>query len=198
MLKKEEAVKFLNRPLTTAEDANYSLYLKIAKQRLSEMLCMKLSTEAEERTYETRINYQTVYIDPFTAITSITIDGEAVDEDDYTVKQNDSYNASWYNIIEFDRPRRGEKIVVDADWGFGNCPTDLQLLLAKIFAQGSVEQTAENNVKSKKIEDFTVTYKDSATFDDLILSNKGVIDKYSMCNQGYIRHGRRVRPLYYR
>ena len=196
MLKKETLVKLLNRPLTTAEDANYELYLKIAKQRLSELLCMNLSTTAGERTYESRTGYRTVYIDPFTDIISVKINGDEVDADDYTLKQNDNLNASWYNIIEFDRQRSGQKIVVDATWGFGsNCPLDLQLLLAKLFDQGSVEQI-KDEVKSKKIEDFTVTYNDSATYDDFVLANKAVIDKYSYCNQGFIRHGR-VRSLYY-
>lgn len=189
MLSKEQAAKLLNRSLTSAETENFSLYLKIATQRLEELLCMDFSSDDGERTYETRSGYRAVYIDPFTAVNSITIDGNEVDADDYTLKQNDRLNASWYNIVEFDTARSGQKIVVDADWGFGSCPYDLQLLLAKLFAQGSVEQTQDNQVKSKKIEDFTVTYKDSATFDEFILSNKGTIDKYSHCNQGFIRQG---------
>lgn len=190
MLKKELVAQLLNRSLTTAEDTNFDLYLKIATQRLEELLCMDLSSDAGERTYETRVNYRTVYVDPFTSVDSITIDGDEVDADDYTTKQNDKLNAFWYNIIEFDTARSGEKIVVDADWGFNECPSDLQLLLAKLFDQGTVEQTQDNLVKSKKIEDFTVTYKDSATFDELVSANRSVIDKYSYCNQGFIRHGR--------
>lgn len=194
MLTKEQAVKLLNRSLTESETSNFKLYLEIAVQRLEELLCMDLSSDAGARTYETRKNYRTVYVDPFTEVTSITLDGDEVDADDYTIKQNDKLNASWYNIIEFDRARSGGKIVVDADWGFGKCPSDLQLLLARLFAQYSLEQTQESNVKSKKIEDFTVTYKDSASsFDDLVSNNRAVIDKYGLCNQGYIRHG--VRSL---
>jgi hypothetical protein len=187
MLKKEQLSKLLNRSLTSSEESNFDLYLKIATQRLEELLCIRLCGDDSERTYESRNGYRTVYVDPFTDINAVTIDDEEVT--DYTMKQNDNLNGAWYNILEFDTKRRGEKITVDADWGFSPVPTDLQLLLAKLFDQGSVEQTVNTNVKSKKIEDFTVTFKDSATFDEFVTSNSAAIDKYSQCDQGIIRHG---------
>lgn len=196
MLKIEQMPKLLGRALTDRETANYDLYLKIATQHLEELLCMTLCGDDSERTFGTRLGYRTVYVDPFIEIESVTIDDDEVDAADYTVKQNDKFNGAWYNIIEFDTKRRGENIVVDADWGFRTCPTDLQLLLAKLFAQGTVEQTSDNQVKSKKIEDFTVTYKDSSTFDELVLANSATIEKYSQCNQGQVRHGS-VRSVYH-
>lgn len=196
MLTEAEMVKLLGRSLTTLETTNFTLYLDIATQRLSELLCMDFSTTAGERTFETRLDYRTAYIDPFTAITSVEKDGETVDSDTYTIKQFDKFNGTWYNIIEFDDKQTGENIAVTATWGIGTLPSDLQLLLAKLFAQNSIEQTADNQVKSKKIEDFTVTFKDGTTYDELVLNNASVIYKYSQCNQGYIRHGR-VYPLYH-
>lgn len=187
MLKKEQLVKLLNRSLTTAEDTNFDLYLKISTNRLEELLCMDLCGDDGERTYEARYGYRTVYVDPFTDIDSVTIDGEA--QDAFTIKQNDRFSGSWFNVIEFDTVRAGEKIVVAADWGFDSVPVDLQLLLARLFDQGSVEQTSDSQVKSKKIEDFSVTYKDSANYDEFVLANSSVIDKYAQCNQGTIRHG---------
>lgn len=195
MLTKETTAKLLNRSLTTAETNNFSLYLQIATQRLEELLCFSLSQEAGERTFESRVNYRSVYIDPFTEINSITIDG-TVYSGEYVTKQNDNLNASWFNIIEFEKVRDGKNIVVDADWGFDSCPVDLQFLLAKIFAQISVEQKADDQVKSKKIEDFTVTFKDKATFDEFVLANRSIIDKYSYCNQGNIQHGY-IQPVFY-
>lgn len=189
MLTKEEMVKLLNRSLTTAEVANFDLYLEIATQRLEELLCMTLCSDDSERTYESRYGYRTVYVDPFTDIASITIDGSEVAVTDYVTKQNDKLIGSWYNAIEFDTKRTGEKIVVDADWGFSTLPADLQMLVARLFAQGTIEQTSDGAVKSKKIEDFTVTFKDSATYDEFVLSNSAVIDKYSQCNRGQIRNG---------
>lgn len=187
MLTQEQLSKLLNRPLTTAETTNFSLYLKIATSRLEELLCMSICADDGERTYGTRLGYRTVYVDPFTDVNTVSIDGN--ETDDYTVKQNDKFNGSWYNIIEFDRKQSGENIVVDAEWGFDPCPVDLQLLLARLFAQGSVEQTSDSLVKTKKIEDFSVTFKDGATYDEFVLSNSATIDKYSQCNQGQILHG---------
>lgn len=197
MLTQEQVSKLLGRSLTTLETDNFTLYLKIATQKLEELLCMTLCGDSDERTYETRDGYRTLYVDPFTDVNSITIDGN--ETEDYTIKQNDKFNGSWYNVIEFDRKQTGKNVVVDADWGFDSLPSDLQLLLAKLFAQGSVEQTSDSQVKSKKIEDFTVTYKDGATYDEFVLSNASVIDKYAQCSQGYIRHGEvcDVRPVYY-
>lgn len=202
MLTKEQVAKLLNRSLTTAEDTNFALYLKIATERLQELLCMTLCGDAGERTYETRTGYRTLWVDPFTDINSITIDGN--ETEDYTKKQNDKFNGSWYNVIEFDRKQTGKNVVVDAEWGFNPMPSDLQLLLAGMFNQNSVEQTSDGQVKSKKIEDFSVTYKDSATFDEFVSSNASVVEKYAQCSQGYIRHGNvyqywrdDVRPVYY-
>jgi hypothetical protein len=205
MLKKEKLALLLNRSLTTAETDNYDLYLKIAIEKLESLLCFTVCGDQGERTFESRTGYRTLYVDPFTDITSVTIDGN--ETEDYVKKQNDKFNGSWYNVIEFDRKQTGKNVVVDADWGFNPLPSDLQLLLARLFDQGSIEQTSDGQVKSKKIEDFSVTYKDSATYDEFVMSNASVIDKYAQCSQGYIRHGsvtptylygdNDVRPVYY-
>lgn len=189
MLTKEQVEKLLNRSLTSSEAANFETYLEIAIERLEELLCMRLCGDDSERTYAPRNGYRTLYVDPFTDINSVTIDGTEVDEDDYTIKQNDRYSGSWYNSIEFDEKLHCKKVVVDADWGFDCLPVDLQLLLAKLFAQGSIEQTSDNQVKSKKIEDFTVTYKDGTTFSEFVSANQATLDKYSLCNVGDVQHG---------
>jgi hypothetical protein len=189
MLTAEQIAILLNRSLTTAETTNFSTYLKISTEKLEELLCMNLCKKTEERTFITRYGYRGVYTDPFRNINSITLDGNAVSEDDYTVMQNDKYNGSWYNLILFDTAQRANKVVVDASWGFNSTPADLQLLLARLFAQNTTDQTTDNQVKSKKIEDFTVTYKDSPTYDEFVLSNSSTIDKYAQCNVSQIRHG---------
>jgi hypothetical protein len=112
----------LGRSLTTTEDTNYTTYLKIATQRLEELLCMNLTIGDGERTYDSRIGYKTLHVDPFTEILSMSIDGNDVDADDYVIQQNDNLNASWYNTIVFDTAQTGELVTIDADWGFGaNC-----------------------------------------------------------------------------
>lgn len=197
MLTKDQMAKLLNRSLTSAEDTNFTLYLKIATERLQDLLCMQVCNDEGERTYESRYGYRAVYTDPFTSINSVTVDGTEVAEDKYTVMQNGHSNGSWYNVIQFDDKQTGKNIVVDADWGFGTVPSDLQLLLAKLFAQNSVEQTADNTVKSKKIEDFTVTYRDAATYDEFVTVNQSVISKYRQCDTEQIRHGAVSTFFYY-
>lgn len=200
MLTEADMAILLGRTLTDAETDNFSVYLNIATERLEELLCVDLSTSEDPatRTFGTRSGYRTVYVDFFTEVTAVTYDGEAVDEDDYTIKQNDRFNGSWYNIIEFDSKRYGENITVTGTWGFGEAiPDDLAMLLAQLFNQVSVSQVTDGQVKSKKIEDFMVTYKDSTTLQEVVSSNSAVIDKYGQCNQGSIRHGRIFAFRYY-
>lgn len=69
---------------------------------------------------------------------------------------------------------------------------ELQLLLARAFGLIASEQSAVSGagVKTKKIEDFSVTYKDE-TQDPMIVfvsQNQAIIDKYSECHAG-IRAG---------
>lgn len=203
MLTKEQMAALLGRSLTSTEDANFDSYLNIATEHLEELLCCEIQLTGEdptppsERTFGTRDGYRTVYVDPFNSITSVKINGTTVDADDYTIKQNDKFTGDWYNIVEFDRKRCGENIVVEATWGFNPLPADLQMLLAQLFSQVSVDQKTDGQVKSKKIEDFSVTYKDSVTYQELLASNAMTIGKYSQCNQGVIRHGR-IHAFYHR
>ena len=202
MLDEAQMAALLGRSLTATETANFEKYLNIATEHLEELTCSEIAKVAEdaepsERTFGTRDGYRTVWVDPFSSLTSVTINGNAVDVNDYTKKQNDSFNGSWYNIIEFSRRRCGELIVVNAVWGFATVPADLEMLLAQLFNQVSVDQKTDGQVKSKKIEDFSVTYKDSVTLQDVLSGNAATILKYSQCNQGVIRHGR-VHAIYHR
>ena len=200
----EQISKLLNRTLSSSEVANFDMYLNIAVERLEQLVCFRLCDESGARTYDSRYGYSSLYVDPFTSLTSVTVDGVLVT--DYTIKQNNFYNGTWYNIIEFDDKMHCDKIVVDAVWGYDYIPYDLQLLIAKLFAYIAVEQTVDNQVKSKKIEDFSVTYKDSTTYDEFVTANQMTINKYSQCNLPAIRSGRvrshlnwgydNVRPIY--
>jgi len=196
MITAVKMAQLLGRSLTSSETASYDLYLKIARQQLEQLLCLELCTDGGERTYESRDGYRTVYIDPFTSVATVTIDGSEISESDYTIKQNDKFNGSWYNIIEFSTKRQGELVVVNGSWGFDPVPDDLQLLLALMFADISKQQRDDSRVSSKKIEDYTVTYKDGGAMTSFVQSNGLLIDKYSQCNKGTIRHGR-VQPVYY-
>ena len=72
-------------------------------------------------------------------------------------------------------------------------PEDLQLLIARMFDCIVKEQSASNDsgVASKKVEDFSITFKDVAEspLDSLLKLNINLIAKYSKC-QAEIRSGR--------
>ena len=72
-------------------------------------------------------------------------------------------------------------------------PLDLQLLIARLFGIIVVEQRANlDNIQSKKVEDFSVTYDNNSTetpMSKFININQVAIAKYSQC-QGTILHGR--------
>lgn len=64
-------------------------------------------------------------------------------------------------------------------------PIDLQLLIARCFAVFSVEQnTSVENIESKKVEDFSVSYNDNSKetpMSKFVRLNIIAITKYSQC-----------------
>lgn len=192
MLTTTQIAKLLNRPLTADETANYKLYIQIATARLEDVLCMNLSSDEPLRTYYVRSGYRTVFTDPFVETPTVTVDG-AVQElgTDYTIRQFDRPNTGWNNSIVFKKhlSRNVEEISVEAVWGFDQIPVDLQLFLAKLFDTNSKEQNQDLVPTTKKIEDFSVTYKENPTLEQVILDNAMTIRKYGNCSQGSIRSG---------
>lgn len=77
--------------------------------------------------------------------------------------------------------------------GMADIPADLKLLIARCFDTIHQEQSAanDNGVKSKKVEDFSITYNDvtEAAMVAFVKQNTATLDKYSMC-QGPIRSGK--------
>lgn len=188
---KIELEKLLGRPLTSTEDANFGSYDEIAKEVSQSLLC--ISTECEQtddnRIYVSREGYSTVFTDIFTDIESITVDGIGVT--DYYPAFNDDRNNDFYNSIVFKRRfQTEEEVLVSALWGFESVPIDLQRLLARAYAQ-SVTPTKKKNtsVKSKRVEDFWITYGDLSEDEEFIKANSATIKKYSLCNIGYVLHG---------
>lgn len=184
MLTKEEMVVLLERPLTATEDANFDQYLEIAEKRLSNLLCFSLDKTEGTRIFDARAGFRTAFIDPFTAITSVKVNGHAMST--FHKKQNDSYQGDWFNSLEFDDPLYGGRIEVEATWGFGTkLPADLAQVLAGLFG---IHETEVDMVKSKKIEDFSITYKDGPRLDALVAAHIGTIQKYAQC-AGAVTHG---------
>lgn len=191
MVTKETVTKLLGRSLTTAENQNFSLYLDIATAHLSGLLCMDITCQSGKRKYSVRGGYRTIFTAPFTGDATVYIDDVAQATNTYQQKQLDNWNGSWYNSIVFNNKLTSniETIEVEADWGFNRLPSDLSLLLADLFADVSGNQSIDERVQSKQIEDFRVTYKDISNLQAIEQKHSNVIAKYSICN-GAIRHGR--------
>lgn len=184
MIDKEQVAALLGRPLTPQEDAGFDAYIGIAESQLTSLLCMDVTSSDDTRIFRSREGYSTLFIDPVTDITSVTIDGVAVT--DYTMKQNDSYQGEWFNVLEFDRQLGDEKITIEASWGFTELPDDLAFLLVQLFKVTSTTRDAQ--LRSKSIEDFSVTYNDNTVYDQMLLDNASIITKYAQCD-GAILHG---------
>lgn len=182
----------LGRSLTATEVTNLDLYLNIAEDTLEDLLCMSICRKSEARTFGTRDGYRTVFVDPFTDIDEIQdADGNVIDETEYTFKQWNRSNKSWYNSIVFNCERDGENLVISGSWGFGKClPNDLQLLQARAFDQISKSNNSSGLVESKQVEDFRISYRTDVTQQDQFYADNAlIINRYSQCNIGDIQHG---------
>jgi hypothetical protein len=80
------------------------------------------------------------------------------------------------------------KIEVDAEW-LDELPSDLKLLLANLFGLVSVEQSTNGRVERKSIEGYSVTYRDTDDYQQLVKDFESTIRKYSLCNIGEISSG---------
>lgn len=189
----------LGRPLTPTEQTNQRLYLKIARESLEGLICTTVSCESEEaRAYNVREGYSTAFVDIFTELTEVKIDGTVIDPSKYSVRQWDKRSGSWYNAIVLNRKFRNcdREIEVTASWGFDSMPVDLQLLMARIFDHVGRQNSLDREINSKKVEDFTISYNHSSiTMSDtlwasLVQDNATTISKYSMCDIPNVQHGR--------
>jgi len=196
-MEKDTISALLGRSLTSSEDANFDLYLKISRESLDDLLCMRLCDDANVRYFDGREGYSTVFTDIFTNINEVTVNGSIVDADTYSARQWDRRNGKWFNSIVFDSKLcDSDEVVVDADWGFDTMPSDLQLLLARLFDLVTKQNNLDREVNSKKIEDFTISYNHSSItmpeslMESFVSDNNATISKYSMCTIGNIQHGR--------
>lgn len=173
----------LGRPLSSIETANIKTYLKIARERLEDLTCLNLTETTEDRVFDVRNGYTTVFTDPFTEINSVTINGNAFT--DYTPMQWNRRNASWYNSIVLETCE--EEVTINADWGI--CSPELQLLLARLFGLLGKENSSNGNVKRKEVEDFSISFSDKSTYEQFLTDNQSLINKYSICTIGDVQHG---------
>jgi hypothetical protein len=172
--------ELLGRPLSSTEEDNFELYLDIVKERLKKLLGYDVSYSAEATLkYDARIGYHTLYVNPYTAITRIQIDGNEIEG--FTMRQWDDLNADWFNAITFHTQMKKSLIEVTATYGFGaELPSDLSYLIAQLFNVVSQEQVTDGRVEQKSIEGYSIKYKDTSNFKEFSHDNQSTISKYSI------------------
>lgn len=186
-MKQTELQALLGRPLTSIEVANLKKYVNIAREMLEDLTCMNLSKATEDRVYDVRKGYSTIFTDPFTTVNSVTVDGKELEVSKYSARQWDRRNAKWYNSIVVDNCHRYKEVTINADWGL--CSSELELLLARLFGVISATNKTNGRVKSKKVEDFSISYNDNSVYQQFLIDNESLITKYSLCTIGLVESG---------
>ena len=191
VMSQQKIEALLGRSLTAKEVSNLALYLEIAIEQLKQLLCMDIEEqtssgiEEETRVFDARSGMQTVFTGIFSAVSDVTVNGVSVD---YTPYFFDNRNSDYFNSIVLSEIPESE-VSVTAEWGFSELPKDIQRLIAQMFAVVSKKRSV-SNIKSKKVEDFSVTYGDLSDFDAFVNGNAITINKYSLCEvKGSIRSG---------
>jgi len=178
--------KLLGRKLTPNEVTNLTLYMTIADQRLTELLCVRYDCTSEKRKYTTRPNYRTAYTDIFNAVNAVTVNG--VDVTNYVARQFNNMNGVWFNSLVFNTPLKGQIIEIDADWGFTTVPPDMNLLRARMFDVINSDAIGAD-VTKKRIEDYAIELGGKSAVDVFIDANQQIIDKYGLCSITEIDNG---------
>jgi len=185
-----EMAALLGRPLTSVETTNFNTYLKLARQNLDVLLCMDLCSKEDPRTYSTREGYSTVFVDVFTDIDEVKLNGDVTT--DYSVRQWDKRSASWYNSLVFGcKFDKDDEVEITASWGFDKYPIDLQSVLAGLFGLITKKNKFDGTIASKQVEDFRISFNVDADLDaSFYQSYNATISKYSLCDIPEIRNGK--------
>ena len=189
MLDKDTLEKLLGRSLTSSEESNLQQYINYIETTLANLLCWSPLCSDNTASYEARDGFRTLWTDPFTSITEVKVDGTAVT--DYKLAFNGNKNYPFYNSIIFPHPLEGQTVELTGTWGFEEIPADLGSLVAEIFKMyGRVtSNNVSGNVKSKSVEDFSITYGDKTELDTLEANFAPIIYKYSNCQAGDVQFG---------
>lgn len=141
-----------------------------------------LKEETGARVYDVRAGHRTVFTDIFQDVTAVTVDGEPAE---YTPRMWDNRNATVFNSIVLDeQPCPGKELSVTAEWII---PDDLADLISKLDAV--IAASRHTRVKSKKNEDFSVTFNDNTDVQQFLLDNAEVIARYSLKHVSQVQSG---------
>lgn len=176
---KEQLNGLLGRTLSDSDFDKYSA----AIVRLEDLLCTSLLDVTEERVYDMREGYSTVFTDLFRGVSEVKVNGRTVT---YQKRQWDRRRGEWFNSIVLDT--HGDEVTITAEWGFKELPEDLKALLDKLVVQ--LGKKGNGNVKSKKIEDASWTFFDTPAYERFTIDNRATISKYSICGIPEVQSGK--------
>lgn len=190
MLTKTQVEGWLGRSLTDTENAGFDKYLALAVDKFEQLTCSTLKKVTETRIFDSRDGFRSLFVGLFTTLSEVKVDGVIVTN--FSPAQGDKRGSlTWYNAVLSDNKMvAGQNIAITANWGFETLPDDVAMTVAQLFALVS-SGSEEYRIKSKKIEDFSITYTDTETaFNAFISDFGGILNKYSVCGVGEVRHGR--------
>lgn len=148
---------------------------------IEQLTCLYLKAETNtSRVYSVRNGYSTVFTDLFENVTSVKVDGVDVD---YKAMFWDNQNTTTFNSIVLAN-NYVKEIEVTADWVI---PTDLQLLEDGLTNTLTVAKASR--IKSKRVEDFSITFNDSTEVEQFAMDNNTILAKYSICRVPNVQHG---------
>lgn len=152
---------------------------------IEQLTCLYLKAEVgTARTFDVRKDYSTVFTDIFSVITSVKLDGEELDPQDYSVRQWDRRAADWYNSIVLNKCKTGKELEVTGTWVI---PAELQGLISSLTP--ILANAKHSTVKSKRVEDFSYTLGDKTDIEQFVADNQEILSRYSICDLPYILHG---------
>lgn len=158
--------------------------MSTATSIIEQATCLYLKAETAEREYAIRDGYSTVFTDLFEDVTEVTVDGNTITTDEYKAMFWDNRNASTYNSVVIDC-LHGDNVTIKAKWVI---PTELSDLITSLDTV--LTSSKHSRVKSKKVEDFSITLNENSDVEQFLLDNSAIIDKYSICSIGNVRSGK--------
>jgi hypothetical protein len=203
-ISQSEIEALLCRTLTSCEAAAFDLYLENSKEILESVLCGTLeNTDCEVRYYDFEQD-DFIQTDVFTELCSLSIEDCELDEAillDCQVRAqlNDQYNSKFYNNIDIcEKNSCGcpkdicvcnstcKRWKVEAKWGYGE-DKFLRNLLVLLIKEEVLNSDCNENVKSKSIEGYSVTFKSDTEKVKILDKYAKQLDKYNVCRASRIR-----------
>lgn len=195
-----EVEALLCRPLSSCETSSLALYIENSKAILESYLCTDfLSSDECTTRYYDYIDSNNIYTDVFYELCSIKIEDCDTLEDfdvDCSVRPRfgGNYNSKIFNNIEICEKdscgcpintclceSRCKRWVVEAKFGYGDDEV-LKNILLELVKEAILNGDCNQNVKSKSIEGYQVTFKSDNEKISVIDKYNKVLEKYRNCS----------------